>query len=369
MSIVRPPVPRRPKPPKLVVLGRSLALLLGLVASFAVLGILASTALGGAVGGDQIQSTVVATPASGVAAEVTPSSAAAPSSSGAPLTSPGDGHDPSSAPDVAGSSSADPSSTVAEVPAAFDESGEGDGAGPSVPESFPAAELEGELAPGADAPSPTSEPPTGGGSGYFVDGSTDAHGDGADVSPSSTSDDGPSSDGDAAPTASGVVPTSTLPAPTTTTTTTVPAPTTTTTVPAPTATTTTPAPPATDAPTVVGYQDASAASTLVALFNGARSGEGVGALSTSPVLTAHAVDWAAHMASTGELAHSNWRPLVSGGGENVGVGFSSAQAVFEGWMGSAIHRSNILDASNVVVGVGAWIDDGGTRWFVAVFGG
>ena len=52
-----------------------------------------------------------------------------------------------------------------------------------------------------------------------------------------------------------------------------------------------------------------------------------------------------------------------GVGENIAWGFSSAESVFNAWMGSAGHRGNLLNASYAVIGVGrsgtAWTTDFG----------
>src|SRR5262249_33259719 len=42
----------------------------------------------------------------------------------------------------------------------------------------------------------------------------------------------------------------------------------------------------------------------------------------------------------------------AGAGENIAVGFPSASAVMDGWMGSKGHRANILDCGYTVIGVG-----------------
>lgn len=52
-------------------------------------------------------------------------------------------------------------------------------------------------------------------------------------------------------------------------------------------------------------------------------------------------------------------------GENIAMGYSSAQAVVDAWMNSAGHRANILSASFTSIGVG-YVANGGywTQWFL-----
>ena len=51
-------------------------------------------------------------------------------------------------------------------------------------------------------------------------------------------------------------------------------------------------------------------------------------------------------------------------GENIAMGFSSAEAVVNAWMNSPSHRANILDARSNQIGVG-YVSNGGywTQWF------
>ena len=42
----------------------------------------------------------------------------------------------------------------------------------------------------------------------------------------------------------------------------------------------------------------------------------------------------------------------AGAGENIAIGYPSASAVMDGWLGSRGHRANILDCDYTVIGVG-----------------
>jgi uncharacterized protein YkwD len=54
-------------------------------------------------------------------------------------------------------------------------------------------------------------------------------------------------------------------------------------------------------------------------------------------------------------------------GENVALGYATAEAVMEGWMDSKGHRRNILNCDSVAIGVGAVDSDRGIYW-TQVFG-
>ncbi len=55
-------------------------------------------------------------------------------------------------------------------------------------------------------------------------------------------------------------------------------------------------------------------------------------------------------------------------GENIAMGYSSAQAVMEGWMNSPGHRANILSANFTSIGVGCYSSNGVLYW-TQVFAG
>ena len=52
-------------------------------------------------------------------------------------------------------------------------------------------------------------------------------------------------------------------------------------------------------------------------------------------------------------------------GENIAMGYATAQAVMQGWMNSEGHRANILNASFTTIGVG-YVANGSywTQWFI-----
>lgn len=155
------------------------------------------------------------------------------------------------------------------------------------------------------------------------------------------------------------LPTTTVPPtthPTTTTATT--HVTTTTTTPPPVTTTTTTPPP-------------SPAQQVFALVNQARARAGCNPLTDDPRLDQAAQQHSDDMSSRDYFSHTtpegvtfDQRETAAGypspGGENIAQGYTSAQAVMNGWMNSSGHRANILNCSFVAIGIG--LDTRGWYW-------
>lgn len=110
---------------------------------------------------------------------------------------------------------------------------------------------------------------------------------------------------------------------------------------------------------------------FVGLINSYRAANGLGALVSSPALNRAAAWHAADMLANGYFAHTE--PSGRGfsqrltdcdyptGGyraENIAAGFSSAQAVFDGWRNSPGHNANMLNPNLRTIGVGK----AGTYW-------
>lgn len=133
-----------------------------------------------------------------------------------------------------------------------------------------------------------------------------------------------------------------------------------------------------------------ASSTLAAqvanLINQHRVGLGERPLVTSPTLTASAVWKARHMAAYQYFSHDDPGPPIASTaartaadrvatcgyraswGENIATGFSSAQAVFNAWLGSAGHRANIENRSFAAAGIGVATGANGAVYWVQDFG-
>lgn len=144
-----------------------------------------------------------------------------------------------------------------------------------------------------------------------------------------------------------------------------PPPTTATTRPPATTTTTAPAPTTTQPS---GSYGASEEAGFASSINSLRSSDGLTPLSRNSSLDSYARSWAQQMARNGSISHSNFGSLLgpwSAVGENVGAG-GSVSAVFNALAGSSGHRSNML-GDFTHMGVGVWVDSGGTLWTVHVF--
>ncbi|WP_344104115.1 CAP domain-containing protein [Nocardiopsis rhodophaea] len=105
------------------------------------------------------------------------------------------------------------------------------------------------------------------------------------------------------------------------------------------------------------------ASEVVSLVNAERASAGCGPLRVDDRLTTASQKHSEDMATRDYVAHETPegktpkdRAAEAGytawGGENVAGGYSSAQAVMEGWMNSKNHRENILNCDFKAIGVG-----------------
>jgi uncharacterized protein YkwD len=103
-------------------------------------------------------------------------------------------------------------------------------------------------------------------------------------------------------------------------------------------------------------------------INSLRNANGLGGLSANGSLASYARSWAKWMGDNGKLAHSNIGSLVppwASAGENLGKG-GSVSGIFGSMAGSSSHLSNML-GNFTNVGVGVWIDSGGTVWTAHIF--
>jgi uncharacterized protein YkwD/chitodextrinase len=132
-----------------------------------------------------------------------------------------------------------------------------------------------------------------------------------------------------------------------------------------------------------GTNRADLASQVVALVNQHRASIGRSQLSVSSSLTAASTWKSLHMAAYGYFAHDDPAPPVArsayqrardcgyGGsswGENIAWGYTSAQSVVNGWLGSPGHRSNIESASYTSTGVGVAANASGQLIWTQNFG-
>lgn len=110
--------------------------------------------------------------------------------------------------------------------------------------------------------------------------------------------------------------------------------------------------------------------TFVRLLNAERTSRGLRALSTQSDLTAVARRHAARMAASNAIFHNtavasqvrDWKVIA----ENVGRG-RRVVAIHDGFMGSSVHRSNILYPGFNQIGVGVAYGDDGKIYVSQVF--
>lgn len=113
---------------------------------------------------------------------------------------------------------------------------------------------------------------------------------------------------------------------------------------------------------------AAMAADVVTLTNQRRGEAGLAPLGVSACATEQAVARAGVLVAEGRFEHDPLGPVLDACragtvGENLSLGYPSAQAAVAGWMGSPGHRENILRASYAQVGVGCV--PGGRGWLCA----
>ena len=132
-----------------------------------------------------------------------------------------------------------------------------------------------------------------------------------------------------------------------------------------------------------GTNRADLAAQVVTLINQYRAGKGLSQLAISPPLTASSTWKSLHMAGYGYFAHDDPSPPVTRSafqrakdcgfsgttwGENIAYGYSTAQSVVNGWLGSAGHKANIENAAFRTTGVGVASDPNGRLYWTQSFG-
>ncbi len=124
------------------------------------------------------------------------------------------------------------------------------------------------------------------------------------------------------------------------------------------------------------------ANQTIALVNAHRASLGLAQLAVSPTLAASAYWKARHMAEYDYMAHNDPAPPVgrlagdrmqtcgynAGWGENIAAGYPTAQQVFQGWLDSPGHRSNIENPMWRAIGAGAAAADDGFLYWANTFG-
>ena len=132
-----------------------------------------------------------------------------------------------------------------------------------------------------------------------------------------------------------------------------------------------------------GSNRADLASQVVGLINDYRAGKGLSRLAVSAPLTASSEWKSLHMAGYGYFAHDDPAPPASRSayqrardcgysgsswGENIAWGYTSAQSVVNGWLGSAGHKANIENPGFSSTGVGVAANGSGQLYWTQNFG-
>lgn len=124
---------------------------------------------------------------------------------------------------------------------------------------------------------------------------------------------------------------------------------------------------------------------VLELVNQHRAARGLTQLSVSTTLTNAAIWKSRHMAKYVYMAHADPAPPVArsvsdrllacgypvtsaGWGENIAYGYSTADAVVQGWLNSPGHRANIENASFRSIGLGAAASSAGRLYWTQEFG-
>jgi uncharacterized protein YkwD len=115
---------------------------------------------------------------------------------------------------------------------------------------------------------------------------------------------------------------------------------------------------------------------VLALVNDARRTAGAPALQDHAALRRAARTQSIRLAQDGVLSHGNWVDVIRAAGyrgtyaaENIAYGYASPGAVVNGWLGSPLHRANMLNSIFRDSGIGCVIDQNGRYWWAHDLGG
>lgn len=105
-----------------------------------------------------------------------------------------------------------------------------------------------------------------------------------------------------------------------------------------------------------GGENPTMSEEIVGLTNAERAAQGLPALTVSSCATQQAVERSAVLVAEGRFEHDPLGPILEACaagtvGENLSLGYPSAQAAVTGWMNSAGHKENILRSSFTQIGV------------------
>jgi uncharacterized protein YkwD/chitodextrinase len=132
-----------------------------------------------------------------------------------------------------------------------------------------------------------------------------------------------------------------------------------------------------------GTNRADLATQVVSLINQYRASKGLSQLTVSSTLTASSTWKSLHMAGYGYFAHDDPAPPVARSaykratdcgftgtywGENIAWGYTTAQSVVNGWLGSSGHKANIENPNFKTTGVGVASNASGSLIWTQSFG-
>jgi uncharacterized protein YkwD/chitodextrinase len=132
-----------------------------------------------------------------------------------------------------------------------------------------------------------------------------------------------------------------------------------------------------------GTNRADLATQVVSLINQYRASKGLSQLTVSSTLTASSTWKSLHMAGYGYFAHDDPAPPVARSaykratdcgftgtywGENIAWGYTTAQSVVNGWLGSSGHKANIENPNFKTTGVGVASNASGQLIWTQNFG-
>lgn len=134
--------------------------------------------------------------------------------------------------------------------------------------------------------------------------------------------------------------------------------------------------PQADAPATAAATSGFAAgeeTTIVRLVNQARIAACVPILNSNSAMNKVARNWSYKMATSGDFNHNpNYSDQIPegwfGAGENIAAGYGTGQLMFDGWMNSPGHRSNILAPEYTDIGVGFIARQPGSYWIYSTYG-
>ncbi len=115
---------------------------------------------------------------------------------------------------------------------------------------------------------------------------------------------------------------------------------------------------------------------ILSLINKYREDNNLSTLTVLNIISSEADTHTSYMISTGEVSHANFNiraeNLIKNAGakfvsENVAYGYSSAQAVVNGWINSVEHKKNIENPDTTHFGISTDSDENGRNYFTHIF--